>query len=53
MGVGGIKFSGETRYEGVKFNDISDTREWGGPISRKKALHNTWMAPIQIFLTFY
>ena len=37
MGVGGVRFSGKKRYEGVRFNVI-----WvyegvgGGPISRKK-----------------
>ena len=29
-GVGGVKFSGKKRYEGVKFNIISITREWVG-----------------------
>ena len=37
MEVGGVIFSGEKRYEGVRFNVISFTRGWvGGPISRKK-----------------
>ena len=40
--VGGVNFSGKKCYEGVMFNVISVTRGWvGGPISRKKALHNT------------
>ena len=34
MGVG-VKFSGEKRYEGVRFNVISVTGG-GGPNSRKK-----------------
>ena len=35
MGVGG-NFFGEMRYEGVRFNVISVTGGWWGPISRKK-----------------
>ena len=46
MGVGGVWFSGKKRYEDVMFNVISVTRGvGGGPISRKIALRNTWMAP--------
>ena len=30
MGVGGVKFSREKRYEGVRFNVISVTRGWVG-----------------------
>ena len=30
MGVGGVKFSGKKRYEGVWFNVISVTRGWVG-----------------------
>ena len=30
VGGGGVKISGEKRYEGVRFNVISVTREWGG-----------------------
>ena len=30
MGVGGVKFSGKKRYEGVRFNVISVTRGWVG-----------------------
>ena len=30
MGVGGVKFSGNKRYEGVRFNVISVTRGWVG-----------------------
>ena len=30
MGVGGVRFSGKRRYEGVMFNDISVTRGWVG-----------------------
>ena len=43
MGVGGVRFSGKKRYEGVMFNVISVMRGvgGGGPISRKIALHNT------------
>ena len=29
-GVGGVKFSGKKRYEGVRFNVISVTRGWVG-----------------------
>ena len=33
-----VTFSGEKRYEGVRFNIISVTRGWvGGPISREKS----------------
>ena len=28
MGVGGVRFSGKKRYEGVRFNVISVTRGW-------------------------
>ena len=41
-------FSRKKHYEGVWFNVISVTRRWvggGGPISKKKTLRNTWMAP--------
>ena len=43
MGVGGVRFSGKKRYEGVMFNVISVTGGGvgGGPISRKIALRNT------------
>ena len=38
-GGGGVKFSGEKRYERVRFNVISVTRGWvGGPNSRKKSV---------------
>ena len=41
-GGGGVKFSREEHYEGVRFNVISVTRGvGGGPNSRKKALRNT------------
>ena len=30
MGVGGLRFSGKKRYEGVRFNVISVTRGWVG-----------------------
>ena len=30
MGVGGVRFSGKKRYEGVMFNVISFTRGWVG-----------------------
>ena len=30
MGVGGVKFSGKMRYEGLRFNVISVTRGWVG-----------------------
>ena len=30
MGVGGVTFSGEKRYEGVRLNVISVTRRWVG-----------------------
>ena len=41
-GGGGVKFSGEKCYEGVRFNVISVTKGvGGGPISRKKALRST------------
>ena len=43
VGVGGVRFSGKKRYEGVMFNVISVTRVGGVPISRKIALRNTWM----------
>ena len=47
---GGVKFSGKNRYEGVRFNVISVTRGvGGGPISRKKVLCDTWMAPLWKF----
>ena len=35
-GVGGVQFSGEKRYEGVRFNGISVTRgEWGSNFQEK------------------
>ena len=40
-GGGGVNFSGEKRYEGVRFNVISVTRGGWGPNSSKKALRNT------------
>ena len=50
MGVGGVRFSGKKRYEGVRFNVICITRGGGwGTISRNKALRNTWMAPNGVF----
>ena len=30
VGVGGVRFSGKKRYEGVMFNVISVTRGWVG-----------------------
>ena len=30
MGVGGVRFSGKKRYEGVMFNVINVTRGWVG-----------------------
>ena len=30
MGVGGVRFSGKKRYEGVMFNVISVSRGWVG-----------------------
>ena len=30
MGVGGVSFPGEKRYEGVRFSVISVTRGWVG-----------------------
>ena len=30
IGVGGVRFSGKKRYEGVRFNVISVTRGWVG-----------------------
>ena len=30
QGVGGVRFSGKKRYEGVMFNAISVTRGWVG-----------------------
>ena len=37
MGVGGVKFSGKKRYEGVRFNVISVMRGWVGvQLSGKK-----------------
>ena len=45
-GLGGVKFSGETHYEGERFNIISVTRGGVGvQFSGKKALRNTGMAP--------
>ena len=41
MEVGGVRFSGKKRYEGVIFNVISVTRGGWGPICRKIALRNT------------
>ena len=39
--VGGVRFSGKKRYEGVRFNVISVTRGWVGSNFQKKALRNT------------
>ena len=42
MGMGGVRFSGKKRYEGVRFNVISVTRGWVGvQFTEKKALRNT------------
>ena len=41
VGVGGIHFSGEKRYEGVRFNVISVMRGGWGSNSRKEALRIT------------
>ena len=42
VGGGGVNFSRKKRYEGVRFNVISVTREWVGvQFLGKKALSNT------------
>ena len=38
---GGVKFSGKNRYEGVRFNVISVTREWVGVQFPEKKLYVT------------
>ena len=41
-GGGGVRFSGEKHYEGVRFNVISVMKGWVGvQFPEKKALHNT------------
>ena len=42
-GCGGVcvQFSGKMRYEGIRFNVISDTREWVGFPFQKNPLRNT------------
>ena len=40
MGVVGVKFSGEKRYKGVRFNVISVTRGWVSKF-QEKVLRNT------------
>ena len=40
--MGGLRFSGKKRYDGVRFNVISVTRGWVGvQFPEKKALRNT------------
>ena len=34
MGVGGVRFSGKKRYEGVMFNVINVTRGWGSNLQK-------------------
>ena len=41
MGVGGLRFSGKKRYEGVRFNVISVEGGGWGSNFQKKALRNT------------
>ena len=38
MGVGGVRFSGKKRYEGVRFNVICVTRGWVGSNFQKKSV---------------
>ena len=46
-GVGGVRFSGKKRYEGVRFNVICITEGWVGvQFPQKKALSNTCEWPL-------
>ena len=52
MGVGGVKFSGKKRYEGVRFNVIGFTRGWVGvqfPEKKRYVSLNQW--PLWSILT--
>ena len=40
-GVGGVRFSGEKHYKGVRFNVISITRGCVGSNSQEKSVSNT------------
>ena len=51
MGWGVSDFFWKKRYEGVMFN--VNEAVGGGPIYRKIALRNTWMAPNRKRLTFF
>ena len=42
MGVGGVKFSGKKRYEGVRFNVISVTRGWVQFPGKKRYVTLEW-----------
>ena len=41
-GGGGVKFSGEMRYEGVRFNVISVTRGWVQIPGKKRYVTLEW-----------
>ena len=51
MGVGGVKFSGKKRYEGVRFNVISVTRGWVGVQfpGKKRYVTLEWPLESQVF----
>ena len=48
MGVGGVRFSGKKRYEGVRFNVNSVTRGWVGVQFPKKKRYVTLEWPLRV-----
>ena len=48
---GGVKFSGEKRYEGVRFNVMLYEGVGGGPISRGKKRYVTPEWPLSPYMT--
>ena len=53
MGVGGVKFSGGKRYEGIRFNSISVTRGWVGVPFQGKKCYVTFEWPLACYLDWY
>ena len=48
MGVGGVKFSGKKRYEGIRFYVISVTRGWVGVQFPEKKRYVTLECPLVV-----
>ena len=53
MGVGGLRFSGKKRYEGVRFNVISVTRGWVGVQFPQKKRYVTLEWPLILFMKLW